>query len=299
MRLHTHTFRAMGCDNELQLHAAGEEEAGRVAAAVEAEVARLERRYSRYRDDSVVAAINRAAGGAPVVLDDESALLVDYAAICHAESGGLFDITSGVLRRAWDFRSGRLPEASAVATLLPLVGWSRVEWRRPRLRLPLKGMEIDLGGVVKEYAADRAAALCRERGIEHGLVNLGGDLHAIGPHPDGTPWAVGIRHPRRPGECIATVALRRGALASSGDYERYMEVDGRRYSHILDPRSGRPVDAPPQAVTVLADACLIAGSATTIAMLKGSEAAPRFLDDLGLPNLRVAADGRLSGSLVD
>ncbi|WP_459874012.1 FAD:protein FMN transferase [Endothiovibrio diazotrophicus] len=294
-----HTFNAMGCANEVQLHAAGDERAARAAAeAADAEVRRLERRYSRYRDDSVVAAINRAAGGAAVELDEESAALIDYAAVCFAESGGLFDVTSGVLRRAWNFRSGRLPAPSAVEALRPLVGWGEVEWQRPWLRLPRPGMEIDLGGVVKEYAADRAAAVCRGLGIEHGLINLGGDLHALGPRPDGTPWAVGIRHPRRPDGCIASVALRRGGLASSGDYERYLEVDGRRYSHLLDPATGWPVERPMQAVTVLADACLIAGSASTIALLKGNDAGRTFLDDLGLPHLRVTADGRLEGPLA-
>lgn len=292
-----HPFHAMGCTNEVQLYAANEGLARAAAKAAEAEVRRLERRYSRYRDDGVVAQINRAAGGPALELDEESAALIDYAAACFIESGGRFDITSGVLRRAWDFRSGRVPEAAEVEALLPLVGWERVEWKRPWLRLPTPGMEIDLGGVVKEYAADRAAALCRGLGIEHGLVNLGGDIHALGPRPDGSPWAVGIRHPRHAERCVATIALRRGGLATGGDYERCMEVAGRRYSHLLDPSTGRPVERPPQGATVLADSCLIAGSAASIALLKGSDEGAAFLDGLGLPNLRIDADGRLGGDL--
>src|SRR5204862_4852338 len=132
--------------------------------------------YSRYRDDSVTTRINKSAGDPyGVEVDEETAGLLDYAAAAHEQSGGLFDLTSGVLRRAWDFKSGRVPEKKKIADLLPLIGWDKLVWRRPRLALPQAGMELDFGGFVKEYTADCAAQVCRASVIAHGLVELGGD----------------------------------------------------------------------------------------------------------------------------
>jgi FAD:protein FMN transferase len=290
-------FRAMGSPCELRLYAGSREEAERVADAAVEEVARLESKYSRYRESSLASRINRSAGDAAgVEVDPETARLLDYAATCWAESGGLFDITSGVLRRVWKLDSGRVPSQREIEAILPCVGWQRVRWRSPRLSLPREGMELDFGGFVKEYAVDRVTALCRRLGVRHGLVDLGGDLGVVGPHPDGAPWRVGVRDPRRPERAIAVVALARGALASSGDYERCMAVDGRRYGHVLDPRSGWPVEGL-AAVSVVAPHCLVAGTASTVGMLKGRREGPRWLDALGLPSLRVSAEGEVSGTL--
>ena len=148
-------------------------DAGFALAVARDEVLRIEAKYSRYRDDSVVSAINRAAGGAGVAVDDETAALLDLAAAAHAASDGRFDATSGVLRRAWDFGAARVATTEALAALLPLVGWQQVEWNRPHLRLPRAGMELDFGGFGKEYAADRAAAVLASHGIAHGFVVLG------------------------------------------------------------------------------------------------------------------------------
>ncbi len=262
------------------------------------EVARLELKYSRYREDSLASKINSTAGcEAGIEVDPETATLLDYADTSFRESDGLFDITSGILRRAWDFRSGRVPSEKEVKDLLPLVGWQRVRWENPRLVLEKAGMQIDFGGYVKEYAADRAAHLCRAAGIRHGLVDLGGDLAVIGPHPDGSPWKVGIRDPKNPAKALATIALFSGGLASSGDYERCMVVDGRRYAHILDPKTGWPVE-PPAAVSVVADRCLVAGTVSTVAMLKGRDEAPKWLHRMGLPSLCIGQDGELHGKLA-
>jgi thiamine biosynthesis lipoprotein len=288
MSLHTESFLAMGSPCELRLYAADAALAQRAFAAARAVIGQLEQRYSRYRSDSLTTRVNAAAGSDErIAVDEETAGLLDYAATAHAESGGRFDLTSGVLRRAWDFRSGRLPEPSAIAALLPLVGWSQVHWQRPWLALPRAGMELDFGGLVKEYAADAAARACQEAGIAHGLVELGGDLAVIGPHPDGSPWRVGVRHPRRVGEALAVVELSSGGIASSGDYERYLVVDGQRYAHLLDPRTGWPVQGM-AAVSVLAPSCLIAGTASSIAMLHGLEARA-WLARLGLPHLAITA----------
>jgi thiamine biosynthesis lipoprotein len=288
----------MAADHEIALWARDATVARRAADAAIADVARIEAKYSRYRDDSLTARINRAAGGLPVAIDAETAALLRYADECHALSDGFFDITSGVLRRAWNFRqeAAVVPDAATLAGLTALIDWPAVEWDGHAVRLPRAGMEIDFGGVGKEYAADRMATICTEHGIRHGLVNLGGDLRAIGPQGDGTPWRVGIRHPRRARDALAGFDLAAGALATSGDYERFVEIAGRRYSHILNPRTGMPVTHW-QSVTVIGPLCVVAGSCATIAMLLEA-GAPAFLDAQGVTWLAVAADGTVHGNAL-
>jgi thiamine biosynthesis lipoprotein len=259
-------------------------------------VVRIEQCYSRYRDDSIIGRINAAAGGDPVRIDPETEALLNYAATAYAESDGLFDISSGVLREVWNFKLGQLPSPAAVAFCLKRVGWDKVNWQAPHISLQ-PNMQLDFGGFGKEYAADRAAHVCAEMGIAHGLVELGGDIRLIGPHPDGSPWQIGIRNPRDPEQAMAVIPLKSGGLASSGDYERYMVIDGKRYSHILNPRTGRPVDVPMAGVTVVAPLCLLAGTAATVAMLHGEKAAPAWLWKLGLPHLWINQLGEVGGDL--
>jgi thiamine biosynthesis lipoprotein len=258
----------MAAEHALQLHAARPSAARRAADAAIADVARIEAKYSRYLPDSVTTRISRAAGKAAVTIDTETAALLRYADRCFRLSGGRFDITSGVLRRVWDFKAQppRLPDAGALARACAAIGWQDVEWNDEAIRLPRAGMEIDFGGIGKEYAADRMATICREHGIASGLVNLGGDVRAIGAQPDGAPWRVGIRDPRAQDRAIAVLEVVDGAVATSGDYERSFELDGRRYCHILDPRTGTPV-AYWRSVSVVAPLCVVAGSLATIAML--------------------------------
>lgn len=284
-------FAAMACPCQIVLEHDDAAYAQATAARMRDEVLRIEAKYSRYRDDSVIAQINAAAGsGSGVEVDDETAALLDYATTAWRESDGLFDATAGVLRRAWNFRVQRVPSAGEIAALLPLIGWQHVRWQRPQLALPLAGMELDFGGFGKEYAADAAAALGLQAGMRHGYVDLGGDIRILGPQRDGAPWRIGVRHPQRPGEPVAVLDLASGAIATSGDYERSFSVDGRRYGHVLNPRDGWPVQSY-ASVSVLAPQCLIAGTATTVAMLKGLADGRRWLDELALPWLTVDQQG--------
>ena len=293
--LYRHMFRAMGSRCEIRLYARSEEEAFAAAHSAAADVQRLEAKYSRYRDDSVTAAINRvgATGGA-IAVDNETARLLDYGATCFIQSDGLFDLTSGVLREAWGAHCRNLPETGTLERLLQRVGWDKLCWSRPCLEFPLRGMELDFGGVVKEYAADRAAVICADAGMRHGLVDLGGDIRIIGPHPDGAPWRVGIQHPRRPDGVMATLDVAQGAVATSGDYERYLAIDGRRYCHIVSPRTGMPVEGL-AGVSVFAPECVVAGSATTIAMLKEARG-PAWLEEVGLPHIWMDQSERVGGT---
>jgi thiamine biosynthesis lipoprotein len=293
MPLFRFSFDAMASPNELQIWHGNEKRARQLADAAIADVRRVEAKYSRYRDDSVTTRINRAAGGRAIDIDDETFALLDYADHCHRISGGRFDITSGVLRRAWDFRRAppRLPGQGEIDAATALIDWSGVEWDRHSVRLPRRGMEIDFGGIGKEYAADRMATICHDGGAIHALANLGGDVRAAGPQHDGSPWRVGIAHPRRADAVIATVELESGAVATSGDYQRFFDVDERRYCHIIDARSGWPVSAW-QSISVLAPLCVLAGSCATIAMLFASEAEP-FLSREGVNYLAVDSGGRV------
>jgi thiamine biosynthesis lipoprotein len=291
-------FKAMGTPCEIQLFAETGSAAKRAIEAAMADIARLEARYSRYRSDSFLSEINRvAASGGCMTVDDETGSLLNYAAACHEQSDGLFDITSGILRRAWRFDSGALPDQGLIDGLLAKVGWEKVGWNPPLLEFPLSGMEIDFGGVVKEYAADRAAALCGTAGVRHGMINLGGDIKVLGSRADGSPWRIGIRHPRQKNALLQTVPLAGGAMASSGDYERCLTIDGVRYGHILNPRTGWPVRHL-ASVSVIADFCVVAGSASTIAMLKEDQG-PAWLDGLGLPYLWVDINGETGGPLLN
>jgi thiamine biosynthesis lipoprotein len=273
-------FKAMASPCEALVDTPDPEAGARAARAVADEAWRIEQKFSRYRDDNIVHAINHAEGAA-VELDEETARLLDTAARYHAFSGGLFDVTSGVLRRAWKFDgSDRLPDPAAVDEVLKLVGWGKVEWKSPELRLK-PGMEIDFGGIGKEYAVDRAAALgAAACGGAPLLVNFGGDLCANRSRRDGQPWRVGVQS-LEPGSQAPRVGLNQGGIATSGDAHRFLFKDGIRYSHILDPRSGWPVKNAPRSVTVLQPSCAEAGLLSTLAILQGKDA-EQFLKDRGI-----------------
>ena len=298
-------FVAMACPCEIRIAGVPIVDAQRLAELAIGEVRRIETKYSRYRSDSVISQINAAAGkpDAAIGLDSETAQLINFAENLFESSGGLFDCTSGVLRRAWDFKTQtpQLPDQVTLATLLPLVGWQHVAWDGERIALTRQGMELDLGGFGKEYAVDRAAALLEAAGVKHGLVNLGGDVRVLGPRLNGAPWHIGIRDPRAPehddDRCFASIAISQGAIATSGDYERFIEVNGQRYCHILNPHTGWPVSHW-RSVSVLGPLCVLAGSLATIAMLKADQAVT-FLESEGVSYLLSDANGKLTRRTLD
>ncbi|MDP2901622.1 MAG: FAD:protein FMN transferase [Methylovulum sp.] len=297
MKFLHYEFNAMGTPCDIQLFAKTTTKAKQMAERAIADVRRLEMRYSRYRNDSFLSKINRvAATGGSLSVDPETAGLLNYAATCHQQSDGLFDITSGILRSIWRFDREGLPDDEAIQTVLAKIGWHKLRWNPPILEFLVSGMEIDFGGIVKEYAVDRAAALCWSAGIRHGVINLGGDIKIIGPRADGSAWRIGIRHPRHQDAVLETLSLHEGALASSGDYERCLTVDGVRYGHVLNPKTGWPVKYL-ASVSVVGEFCVVAGSASTIAMLKEEEGGI-WLESLGLPYCWVDVQGKTGGPLI-
>ncbi len=271
-------FLAMASGCEVLVETDQPSVAEAAGARTAAEAWRIEAKFSRYRADSVVSELNRS-DGRPVAVDAETASLIAFAARCHALSDGAFDITSGVLRRVWRFDGGnRLPAREDVEALRPLIGFERLSWEPPHLTVP-PGMEIDFGGIGKEYAVDRALALAVDGAPGAVLVNFGGDL-ATNRAPAAGPWAVGVERPGTDREARLILDLARGGLATSGDTRRFVEVDGRRYGHILDVRTGWPVEGAPRSVTVAAASCVEAGMLATFAMLQG-RAAEQFLNEQG------------------
>lgn len=258
----------------IRIETRDERAANQAARAAIAEVQRIEVKYSRYRSSSVLSKINHAAGGDAVAIDAETASLLNFAGQLWRMSDGLFDATSGVLRQAWDFKAAQLPKPDKLAQTLACIGWDGVHLKANSFSLPRKGMELDFGGFGKEYAVDRAAAILQQHGIAHALVNLGGDIHALGchgmPELSGQAWKVEVQHPRNAKAMLAGIDVYGGGLATSGDYERYFELDGKRYCHVLDPRTGWPVTYW-QSITVLAPNTTMSGALTTIAMLKGEQ----------------------------
>ena len=275
--LYQHQFSAMGGPCSLKFYCSSVSQAQTINNIAEQEVRRFESKYSRYRADSILSQINAHAGEASEI-DEETYRLLNYADSAHKASDGLFDITSGILRQAWDFKQKRVPSAKQLAPLLAKVGWNKIQLDEQSVQLN-KGMELDFGGIVKEYAADAVAARLKEHGIYHGVIELGGDIAVLGPHPDGKPWTIGIRAPDS-NQAALQINITHGCIASSGDYERFFIHNNRRYCHILNPKTGKSCEGI-AGVTVIAPLCILAGSLSTIAMLKGLKKGAVFLDDSG------------------
>ena len=264
-------YAAMASPCEVLVRRATESEARELASLVHSETIRIEHKYSRYRDDNIVHAINNSAGRA-VPIDPETHSLLEYARQTYKLSNGAFDITSGILRRAWTFDGKeRTPDRELIARLLESVGGDKIELTHDHVRLPA-GMEIDLGGIGKEYAVDRVAQLAYETHGQSLMVNFGGDIRAIQSDPDDPPWDIGVESPEAENTAVGQVTLAHGAVATSGDARRYCIVDGKHLGHILDPRTGWPVEGAPRSVSVIGDFCLEAGILATMAILHGKDA---------------------------
>ena len=272
-------FNAMASRCEVLLPAAHRGAARELGAFAAEEAWRIEEKYSRYRSDSLISYLH-AHPGVPVKVDEETASLLDFAQRCHRISDGMFDITSGILRRAWTFDgSDRVPNPDAIAALLPYVGFEKLKWRSPAIELPA-GMELDFGGIGKEYAVDRAYGLLSMKKACPFLINFGGDLRASGRPPNGF-WQVGIEKPDHERDADMILQLEHGALATSGDSRRFVLRDGVRYGHVLNPKTGWPVLRAPRSVTVAASSCTEAGLLSTLAILHGARAR-EFLNEQGV-----------------
>ncbi|MBA57995.1 MAG: thiamine biosynthesis protein ApbE [Gammaproteobacteria bacterium] len=297
MKLKIHRFTAMGCPCELRFYGKKEKEIENAFRQCVARAKEFEHKYSRYLDDSVTTSINRSAGKSRTTIDQETFALLDYAQVCFELSNGFFDITSGTLRQCWNSQTTELPSQIQIENCRSRIGWEKVTYSETEIFLPVKGMELDFGGIVKEYAADALVASAQKNGVEFGLINLGGDIAMVGPQADGSPWNIGIVHPTIKGATIAKIELSSGALTTSGGYERFIEIDGQRYSHLLNPKTGFPTDSMLSA-TVIADQAVVAGSITSIALLNNEKEGLRWLEDSKLPYLAITKNLDCLGTLA-
>lgn len=274
-------FQAMASPCEILCETSDASEAERLTAIAATEAWRIEDKFSRYQPGNIVDRINRANGEA-VEVDAETAHLIDFSVTLNELSDGRFDITSGILRKVWCFDgSDNLPSAAAVAEVLEKVGWQRVSWIAPTLQMPA-GMEIDFGGVGKEYAVDCVAELLRQTSPASCLVNFGGDLAVTVRRQQKQDWNIGIEAlDAATAKADRLLKLQIGALATSGDVRRFLKKNGVRYGHILDPRTGWPLTDAPRSITVAADTCTQAGMLSTFAMLEGA-GAEAFLEAQGV-----------------
>lgn len=233
-----------------------------------AEIRRVEDLMTDWRPSPLMT-LNAAAGKGPQSVDPELLRIIGQAKGIHDFTDGAFDVTFAAVGRLWDFKAKppRIPTRQEVAAALPLVDASKVliDLAGSRVTLP-EGVSIGLGGIAKGYGVDRAMAVLMDQGIAHAMVNAGGDLKALGKK-HGALWQVAIKHPRNPDRLIALIPISNSCVVTSGDYERFFEVDGKRYHHILDPRSGFPSNGCISATVVAPEAALADALATALCVL--------------------------------
>ena len=291
------TFAALGTTCEIQYAApGGESQAVPFELAVVAWVQAFEAKFSRFRPDSLLSRVNAAAGIAWVEIDEEMETLLQLCDTLHFMTQGVLDPTTLPLIRAWNWKvqPPRLPTDQEIADALRLVGWKKVQRAPGKMFLPEPGMALDFGGFGKEYAVDLAAQIALTHGITNALVDFGHDLRALGAPPGRPAWHIGLEDPAKPGTSATSVALLDGkGIASSGDYLRSFVVDGRRYGHILDPRTGRPVAHGCVQANVIAGSCLQAGVLSTTAFVLGVPKGVEFIQSFpGAEGLLITAHAR-------
>lgn len=279
--LYHETRPAMGTTVEVYLYAPDRVRAAALIEAAFAEIERVEAALSNYRRTSEISRINRTAGREPVVTDPEVFGLVGWALDYSRRTGGAFDITVGPLVRAWGFfrGNGHYPTPDELAEARASVGWHQVvlddELRTIRFRT--RGAELDLGGIGKGYALDRAVRVLRRLGVTAALLGAGqSSYYAIGAPPDAEGWRVVVADPYHPERALSTVWLRDRSLSTSGNAQKFFELGGRRYSHIIDPRTGEPAAGMMQ-VTVMAGTATESDALATALFVLGPERAADVL----------------------
>jgi thiamine biosynthesis lipoprotein len=234
-------------------------------------IAWFEARYSRFIPDSLISRINAAAGAHWTETDPETEVLFNLCQEMIFVTRGVFDPTSLPLIRLWNWKADPpvIPTAEIIRATQEIVGWRKVERRKGEIFLPRQGMCLDLGGIGKEYAVDRVLTMALQNGITNVLVDFGQDVRVHGEPPEKGAWHVGLEDPRKPGTCWTGVAVNKHAVATSGDYVRHFQRDGRRYGHIIDPRDGYPVNNGCLSVSIIAPHCTLAGILSTSVFVLG------------------------------
>ncbi|SHJ95922.1 thiamine biosynthesis lipoprotein [Anaerobranca californiensis DSM 14826] len=292
------TFFPMDTFLEIVLQVQDEKAANEAIDRAYAEVERLENLLSATIEKSEITAINKNAGIRPVKVSSETFYLLEKGIEYGELTDGKFDITIAPLLKLYNWKEGRvhgeLPPSEEIKKAMELVNYQAIQLHEEKMEvyLPVKGMEIDLGGIAKGYIIDKAVEVLKEHGIKYGYVNGGGDIRFLGPKYDGNPWRIGITNPRGQGN-IAVVEVNDGAIVTSGDYERYyITKDGQRIHHIIDPHTGLSAIYA-QSVTIYASNATIADIlSTTLFMFQPTEGL-KLAKNLGVEALIISSNGEI------
>ena len=274
------TFPALGTVCEVQYCApSGAAQATAFERAAVTWVNEFEAKYSRFRPTSLVSRINAAAGRDWVEVDEEMSQLLELCEALYGMTGGVLDPTILPLISLWNWKvkPATIPGTEEIAAARRLVGWTKVRREPGKLLLPEPGMALDFGGFGKEYAVDIVARIARDHEIANVLVDFGHDLRALGAPPGRPLWHIGLENPKQPGTASGSIGVTGRGVASSGDYIRSFKLNGRRYGHIVDPRTGWPVANGCIQATVIADSCLHAGVLSTTAFVLGLHEGIKFI----------------------
>lgn len=271
---------------EILIRSLNHELCNKIAQLAVSEIQRIEAKFSRYQQGNLVDRMNHSHGNA-VAIDQETFNWLEYAKSLYQLSDGLFDITSGILRTIWQFTADSVPPSQAdILRTLQSIGFDKLRYDTKYFYLP-EGMQIDFGGIGKEYAVDHIsnliAPLCAKTKASY-LVNLGGDLSAVKLKPNAPPWIIGLESVNADNKTASTIKITQGAVATSGNSKRFFDYKGKRYGHLLNPKTGYPIADAPQSVTAFAEQCVIAGTLSSLAMLKGADA-EQFLIEQGVDHI--------------
>lgn len=275
------SHRAMGTTFEVKMFGENREQLAAAAAAAFEEVDRLDAQMSNYKETSELSYINRTAWKTPVIVEPEFFGLLKYSLDNSRAVSGAFDITVGPLMRTWGFfrGEGRLPSAREIKATLKTIGYKHVTLNNTKrtIAFDLPGVEIDLGGIAKGYAVDKMAEQLREAGIKSALINAGSSsLYAIGAPPGEAAWQVAVRDPLDSRQTIENVYIKDASLSTSGSYEKFFKIGEKIYCHIMDPRTGFPVEGM-LSVTVIAPSGVETDLLSTTLFVLGVKKSKEFL----------------------
>lgn len=271
--VHRKVLKLMGNRFEITVVSDNESEAFNYIDKAVDEIRRIEKLLTTYSDDSQTNLINRNAGIAPVLVDKEVFDLIQRSKRISDVTQGAFDITYGsVDKKLWNFDKTMtaLPDAAVAKQAVHLINYKNIvlDDAQCSVFLTKEGMRIGFGGIGKGYAAERAKAVLKELGITSGIVNAAGDLTAWGHQPNGEEWTIGIADPNATRNPFSYLSVTNMAIATSGNYEKYVMIDGKRYSHTIDPKTGLPVSGI-KSVTILSPNAEIADAMATPVMIMG------------------------------
>lgn len=296
-KAHTKTLILMGSRFEITAISHSDSLAWRAITAAETEIRRIEKLISSWDPNSQTSQINQAAGISPVKVDDELFQLIRRSQKISQLSGGAFDISFASIDRIWRFDGSMemLPDSNEVAQSVANINWRKIQLRpdSQQVFLVQKGMKIGFGAIGKGYAANRAKTLMLRMGITSGLVNAGGDLIAWGQRADNSPWSIGIAEPQNPASIFARLEINNQAVVTSGNYEKYVVFNGKRYAHIIDPRTGWPVQELKSVTIICPDAELADGLATAIFVLGPKQGLSLVNQLKGIQCLMITADNQI------